>query len=97
MANSKTLLIEQLAEHLDILRKKAKLTQEETAKAIGISRQTYCQIENGNCIMSWNVYMSLVMLFSNVPETKELLVMLGIQPEKIVSIVIEEIQKQDGR
>lgn len=90
MENSKEILIEQLAEHLDILRKKAKLTQEETAKAIGISRQTYCQIENKNSVMSWNVYMSLLMLFSNKPETKDLLGILGIEPEKVVGLVVEE-------
>lgn len=90
MENTKDILIEQLAEHLDILRKKARLTQEETAKAIGISRQTYCQIENKNIVMSWNVYMALMMLFSNKPETKELLNILKIEPEKVVGLVVEE-------
>lgn len=90
LENTKEILIEQLAEHLDILRKRARLTQEETAKAIGISRQTYCQIENKNGVMSWNVYMALMMLFSNKPETKELLSVLKIEPEKVVDLVVEE-------
>lgn len=90
MENTKEILIEQLAEHLDILRKRARLTQEETAKAIGISRQTYCQIENKNSVMSWNVYMALMMLFSNKTETKELLNILKIEPEKVVGLVVEE-------
>ena len=90
MENTKEILIEQLAEHLDVLRKRARLTQEETAKAIGISRQTYCQIENKNSVMSWNVYMALMMLFSNKPKTKKLLSVLKIEPEKVVGLVVEE-------
>lgn len=44
MADSKEILIEQLASNLEMLRAGVKLTQEATAKAIGISRQIYCQI-----------------------------------------------------
>lgn len=92
MADSKELLIEQLSSNLEILRAGAKLTQESTAKAIGISRQTYCQIENGNSKMSWSVYLSLLLLFSSIPSTAELLEKLGIRVEEIMNDLNERIR-----
>ena len=92
MADSKEILIEQLASNLEILRAGAKLTQEATAKAIGISRQTYCQIENGNSKMSWSVYLSLLLQFSSIPGTAELLWKLGIRVEEIMNDLNEQIR-----
>lgn len=92
MADSKEILIEQLASNLEILRAGAKLTQEATAKAIGISRQTYCQIENGNSKMSWSIYLSLLLLFSSIPGTAELLGKLGISVEEIMNDLNERIR-----
>lgn len=92
MADSKEALIEQLSSNLEILRAGAKLTQEATAKAIGISRQTYCQIENGNSKMSWSIYLSLLLLFSSIPSTSELLGKLGIQVGEIMNDLNERIR-----
>lgn len=92
MADSKEILIEQLASNLEILRAGAKLTQEATAKAIGISRQTYCQIENGNSKMSWSIYLSLLLLFSSIPGTAELLGKLGIRVDEIMNDLNEQIR-----
>jgi DNA-binding XRE family transcriptional regulator len=92
MDDSKEILIEQLASNLEILRVGAKLTQEATAKAIGITRQTYCQIENGNSKMSWSIYLSLLLLFSSIPRTAELLGKLGIRVEKIMNDLNEQIR-----
>lgn len=92
MVDSKDFLIEQLTNNLEILRAGAKLTQESTAKAIGISRQTYCQIENGNTKMSWSVYLSLLLLFSSIPCTADLLGKLGIRVEEIMNDLNEQIR-----
>lgn len=61
-------------------------------EAIGISRQTYCQIENGNAKMSWSVYLSLLLLFSSIPGTADLLRKLGIRVEKIMNDLNEQIR-----
>lgn len=91
MIDSKELLIEQLTDNLEILRAGAKITQEATAKAIGISRQTYCQIENGNSKMSWSIYLALLMLFSSIPETENLLFKLGIKVSEIMNGLNENL------
>lgn len=48
--------IEKLTRELVILRTKSELTQAELSSAIGLSRQTYCQIERRNIKMTWSVF-----------------------------------------
>lgn len=50
--DARATLISDLTAELATLRAKEKLTQEELANAIGISRQTYSQIECGKIKMS---------------------------------------------
>ena len=38
---------------------------------IGISRQTYCSIENSNRKMTWTTYLALIFLFDSLEETSE--------------------------
>ena len=71
-------LISGLVPELKTLRVKAHITQDELAKVIGLSRQTYCQIENGNKRMSWNGYLSLIFFFRSVEETSKLMEALGV-------------------
>ena len=56
-------LIGELMPELRMLRVKADVTQEELANIIGLSRQTYSQIESGNKVMSWNTYLSLIFFY----------------------------------
>lgn len=76
----KEVLIEKLTSELVILRARAKITQEETAKAIGVSRQTYSQIESGKSKMSWTMYMALLFFFFSMDSTNKLLDTLEILP-----------------
>lgn len=77
-------LIAKLQKELIILRTKADLTQGELALVIGLSRQTYCQIENGNSKMAWSVYLALLLFFNSIPSTAELLPLLGIEVKSIL-------------
>lgn len=61
---------ETLREELPVLRAKARITQDELSCAIGISRQTYCAIENGKRKMSWTVFLALLAYFQNDISTK---------------------------
>lgn len=81
---SRDVLIAKLQKELIILRIKADLTQEELASVIGLSRQTYCQIEKGNSKMAWSVYLALLLFFKSIPSTSELLTLLGIEVEGIL-------------
>ena len=66
-------LVELLREELPVLRAKRRLSQENVAEAIGISRQTYSVIETGKREMSWTVFLALVAFFQNDAKTKKLL------------------------
>ena len=73
-----------LVPELKTLRVKANITQDELAKIIGVSRQTYCQIENGNRGMPWNVYLSLMFFFRSIEDTSKLMDALGIFPVDLI-------------
>lgn len=75
-------LIQKLTPELKLLRVRADITQERLANIIGLSRQTYSQIETGNKLMTWNTYLSLIFFYNSVDETSKLLNALEIYPEE---------------
>ena len=89
---SRDALIAKLQKELILLRIKADLTQEELASVIGLSRQTYCQIEKGNSKMAWSVYLALLLFFKSIPSTSELLTLLGIEVEGILHDLIDSVR-----
>lgn len=62
-------LIRRLTKELPALRGAAKASQDEIARAIGISRQTYNAVEMQKRKMTWNTYMSLILFFDYNPST----------------------------
>lgn len=76
--------IDALVPELKLLRAKANISQDDLASILSISRQTYCQIENGNKDMSWNIYLSLIFFFDSIEETSKLICLLGIYPSQFV-------------
>lgn len=67
--DEKAELIRTLTKELPALRAAAKASQEELAKVIGVSRQTYNAVEMQKKKMSWNTYMSLILFFDYNPNT----------------------------
>ena len=65
-------LIEVLRRELPVLRAKANVSQEEIARIIGISRQTYSSIERGNRGMSTTTFWALISYFQNNMSTKDM-------------------------
>ncbi len=65
--------INALTEELLTLRTKAGVAQEELARIIGVSRQTYGDAERRVRPMSWSIFLSLILFFDNNKETHELL------------------------
>lgn len=65
--------ISMLASLLPILRASIGISQGEIAEYIGVSRQTYCALEQGKRDMSWNTFLSLFLFFISNEETNELL------------------------
>lgn len=75
-------LIRKLTPDLKLLRVRADITQEKLANIIGLSRQTYSQIETGSKLMTWNTYLSLIFFYNSVDETSKLLNALDIYPDE---------------
>ncbi len=62
-----------LRDELPVLRAKGKVTQEEIATRVGISRQTYSAIETGKREMSWTVFLALLVVFNSDSKTRQVL------------------------
>ena len=73
-----------LANELPALRAKAGVPQDELAKIIGISRQTYGAIERKTKDMSWSTYLSLVLFFDYNEDTHYMLHHLSAFPSELI-------------
>lgn len=76
-------LIAILTEELPVLRAKIGLSQDNIAKMVGISRQTYSAVETKKYQMSWNTFLSLLFVFDNNEKTHEMLSALGAFPQEL--------------
>ena len=76
-------LIEVFTEELPALRAKLAITQEDLCGIVGISRQTYSSIETKKKIMSWNVFLSLIMFFTNNDKTVHVIDSIGAFPDEL--------------
>ena len=75
-------LIGNMADNLPTLRKKLNLSQEELASLIGVSRSTMACIENRKREMSWNTFLSLILIFTKNRETDKLLNVMEIYTDE---------------
>lgn len=66
-------LIQTLTNALPILRASIGISQGEIADYIGVSRQTYCALEQGKRLMSWSTFLSLFLFFISNNETNNLI------------------------
>ena len=76
-------LIEVFTEELPALRAKLAITQEDLCGIVGISRQTYSSIETKKKIMSWNVFLSLILFFTNNHKTVHVVDSIGAFPDEL--------------
>lgn len=72
-----------MTENLPVLRKKLKLSQEGLAKIIGTSRYTVMLIETKKRRMTWNTFLSLLLLFEKNEDTAVLLRVLKIYTDEL--------------
>ena len=85
MTDAREKLIDNMTENLPVLRKKLKLSQENLAQIIGSSRYTVMLMETKKRRMTWNTFLSLVLLFDKNEETAVLLRALNIYTEELDS------------
>lgn len=86
-SDTREILIDKMTENLPVLRKKLKLSQENLAKFIGSSRYTVMLIETKKRRMTWNTFLSLVLLFDKNEETAVLLRALNIYTEELDNMI----------
>ena len=67
-----------MASNLSTLREKAKLTQDELADRVGVSRQTISAIETEKRDMHWSNFSVLLMFFANDNEIKQIMYAMGL-------------------
>lgn len=80
-------LIDILTDELPALRAKLGLSQDELSNIIGISRQTYSGIENKKRKMSWNTFLSLILLFGYNDKTAAYINAVGVFPPPLKEIL----------
>lgn len=83
MMETREVLIERMVENLPVLRRKLKLSQETLAQIIGSSRYTVMLIETKKRKLTWNTFLSLVLLFDKNEDTAVLLRALGIYTDEL--------------
>ena len=72
--------------NLSTLREKSKLTQDELADRLGLSRQTISAIETEKRDMQWSTFSVLLMFFVNSKEVRLIMEALGIVNESVAKI-----------
>lgn len=76
-------LIGRMADNLPVLRAKLGFTQEEIAHRIGVSRHTIIFIENKKRPMTWNTFLSLILVFSGNEDTMLLMKVMNIYTDEL--------------
>lgn len=76
-----------MADNMPTLRTKLSMTQDDLAKLIGVSRSTVIMFEKKQRPMTWNTFLSLILVFSKNNETYILLKALGIYTEELENIL----------
>lgn len=83
----KELLIKNMTDNLPTLRKKLGISQEELSEKIGVSRSTIAGIENKKRAMSWNMFLSLLLIFIKNEDTDKLLNVMGIYTDELNAFI----------
>ncbi len=82
--------IKNMTDNLPMLRTRLGLTQEELAEKIGVSRSTIISIENKKREMTWNTFLSLMLLFTKNETTDKLLNVLDIYTDEFHGFIMED-------
>lgn len=89
-AEKREILIEKMTDNLPVLRKSLKLSQENLAALIGSSRHTVMLIETKKRRMTWNTFLSLILLFDKNDETAILLRALQIYTKDLDDMIKQQ-------
>lgn len=92
---SKNELCQRMSDKLLVLRTMLRLSQADLAKIIGVSRQTVVSMESGKRPISWNTFLSLILVFSKNQGTNQLLKLYEIYTDELESLLFVEEEGED--
>lgn len=79
--------IDRLVENLPVLRKKLSLRQKDLAEIVGVSAYTILAIENRQRKMTWNMFLSLLLVFLRNDKTEDMLVIFEIYTDELMDFI----------
>ena len=79
----KDALVGKLIEELPVLRTKMGISQDELANMVGITRQTYSQLETKKRKMSGSIFLSLILIFDYCEQTHKFIHSMGLFTKKL--------------
>ena len=91
---NKNELREILRNELPVLRAKAKVSQDDVAKMLGISRQTYNSYETGKRIIPIVTLLALIAFFQNNENTKSMLFSIEGLEEKLQYMINSQTEER---
>lgn len=76
-------LIDKMADNLPMFRARLNLSQEGFSNIIGVSRYTLLAIEKKQRKMTWNTFLSCLLILMENKETRDLLEVTGVYTEEL--------------
>jgi DNA-binding XRE family transcriptional regulator len=76
--------LQEMVDQLPVLRTSIRLTQNELAKKIGITRQSMMAIETRKRALQWSTYLALILVFYQYEESKRLIDSLNLFDPDII-------------
>ena len=65
--------MDKTVEYLPVLRSAARITQNQLAKKLGVARSTVVVIEHRGRQLQWNMYLAMVLIFTQNEDSKKLI------------------------
>lgn len=90
----KSTYITRMSENLTLLRTSINLTQEDLAEMIGLSRFTLIAIEKKQRTMTWNTFLSLLLVFRANEKSRMLMIALEIYTDKLRDFLTVDEQRK---
>lgn len=80
-------LMAKMVENLPTLRRKLNISQADLGKMIGVSRTTIYTIETKKRPLTWNTFLSLILVFTKNAETDKMLTIFEIYTDELNNLL----------
>ena len=85
--DNRQIYINKLTDNLPMLRMKLNLTQKELADIIGVSSYTVLAIEKKQRKMTWNTFLSIILVCMIDDDVRPILSALGIYDDTLINFI----------